>query len=145
MRFATFKQNVFYVSFIFHSLKKVLSLRNDLFVNSEWGRTLLHWEPSSFTDFTCNCAFNQWLIYFTWLIFGAVRLKSIQDSKCDRHKSVPFVKTCSCFSQHISSKQNAMKLNVQPNAPLFLQMIYWVILGLFNEAFQCYTIRILEW
>lgn len=35
---------------------------------------------------------------------------------------------------------NAMKLNAQPNAPLFLQIIYWVILGLFKEAFQCYTI-----
>jgi hypothetical protein len=35
---------------------------------------------------------------------------------------------------------NAMKLNAQPNAPLFLQIICWVILGLFKEAFQCCTI-----
>jgi hypothetical protein len=64
---------------------------------------------SNFTDFTCNCAFSQWLIYFTWLISGAVWLKSIQEHKCERHKAVSFVKTCICFSQHIL--QNKMLWN----------------------------------
>jgi len=33
-----------------------------------------------------------------------------------------------------------MKFNAQSNAPLFIQIIYLAILGLFKEAFQCYTI-----
>lgn len=141
MRFATFKQNVFYVYLIFRSSSrrhfhcKIIYLS---IVNEEEHIDIEH--VSNFTDLTCNCDFNQWLICFTRLIFGTVWLKSIQEFKCERHKSVSFVKRCICFSQHISTKQNAMKLNTQPSAPLFLQIIYWVTLGLFKDAFQCCTI-----
>jgi hypothetical protein len=82
---------------------------------------------SNFTDFTCNCAFNQWLIYFTWSVFRAVWLKSIQEFKCEKHvcflcQNLQFLFTTQLF------KTKCCKIESSPNSPIFLQMIYWVIL-----------------